>query len=573
MRPPIHAHEFAGITAAAAFRWLSRRQVFLTSILVVQLLWLCPCTAQDARPTYPVTGVVENSLTHQPIARALVESQADAVLTDSEGRFELHLPAGQMMISFRRPGYADQRRALGNQQSITVSEDMPPLTLFLTPEAMLSGHVALDGGDDPTGIQLVLYEKVVSEGRAHWQQAGGATAGSDGSFQIIFQDAPGSYILCSTPSSDHLGPSLPGVTDWGYVPACFPGGADVASAMAAPLKVAAGQQQQLEIALERQSFFPVSISVASSNSGNIGNLQVYDYSGRQAGFAVRRRGQSYEVNLPNGRYYAEFESWNQNLHTYGRADFTVAGASLAGIQVVPVPVQPIAVEVREEFTAAPASGNGQEFANAAQPDQPPVQIELTPLDGLLDGPMGVSLTHPPGPPEGVYQFDLRRPGTYRLDVEDFGPVYAASVTSGSADLTREPLVIGPGGSCPPIEITVRNDVGYLRGKLKAGLQTASAGSGAPQVRPVLFTVISLARHRIYMGFAGLPASAMGFDGSVPLPPGEYLILPFANNQQIDLDDQEAMSRLASQGQTVTIQPGATVEVEIDPAAADDGGGP
>jgi hypothetical protein len=240
---------------------------------------------------------------------------------------------------------------------------------------------------------------------------------------------------------------------------------------------------------------------------------------------------------------------------------------------VPVPVQPVMLEVRENLTAATASGNGQEVANSAQPDQPPVQFELTPLDELLNGPMGVAVTHPPGSPEGVYQLDVRRPGTYQLDVRDFGQKYAASVSSGSADLTKEPLVVGPGGSCPPIEVTLRNDFGYLSGKLKAEPQPASASSGAPQIRRVLFPIISLSRHRIYMGFTGLSANFGGsLDGTVPLPPGDYLVLPFANNQQIDLDDQEAMSRLASQGQTVTIQPGATVEVEVDPSASDDGGG-
>jgi hypothetical protein len=577
MSPTTDNQLFAGITAIAVFRWLAQRRAFIAAVVVAQLLWHGRCTAQDQQPTYPVTGVVENSVTHQPIARALVEAPHDAVLTDNEGRFELHLPAGQEMISARRPGYADWRPGLGNQKSITVSDGMVPLTLSLTPETIVSGHVALDGGDDPTGIQLTLYEKVFSEGRAQWQQTGVVTAGSDGSFQTVLHNAPGAYILCSMPSSDHFGPSLPGITAWGYAPACFPGGADVTSAMAAPLKVAAGQQLQLEIGLQRQPFFPVSISVASNNLVNNGNLQVYDYSGRQAGFAVRRRGQSYEVNLPNGRYYAESASWSQNLHVYGRTDFTVSGAPRSNIQVVPVPVKPITVEVREEFTSTPASGNGQiQIIDGAQSDEPPVGIALTSLDGPLSGQIGASLEHPQGAPEGSYWLGVWRTGTYRLDVQDFGQVYASSVTSGSADLTKEPLVIGPGGSCPPIEITLRNDVGYLRGKLRAEPQTASVSSAAPQVRPAIFLVISLARHRIYPAIGGWPAIAAGntggLDGSVPLPPGDYLVLPFANNQQIDMDDQDAMSRLASTGQTVTILPGATVEIEVDPAAADGGGG-
>jgi hypothetical protein len=50
--------------------------------------------AQNNPATYPVRGVVMNSLTHEPIARALVEAQGDGTLTDGNGRFELNLAAG-----------------------------------------------------------------------------------------------------------------------------------------------------------------------------------------------------------------------------------------------------------------------------------------------------------------------------------------------------------------------------------------------------------------------------------------------------------------------------------------------
>src|SRR5208282_385867 len=46
------------------------------------------CAGQEPAPTYAVRGVVVNSATHQPIARALVEvgGTPNAVLTDGEGR-------------------------------------------------------------------------------------------------------------------------------------------------------------------------------------------------------------------------------------------------------------------------------------------------------------------------------------------------------------------------------------------------------------------------------------------------------------------------------------------------------
>ena len=68
-------------------------------------------TSDGASLAYPVKGVVLNSVTHQPVARALVDAHEAAVLTDNDGRFELSLPAGGAQISVRRPGYGSRGRA------------------------------------------------------------------------------------------------------------------------------------------------------------------------------------------------------------------------------------------------------------------------------------------------------------------------------------------------------------------------------------------------------------------------------------------------------------------------------
>jgi hypothetical protein len=49
-----------------------------------------------------------------------------------------------------------------------------------------------------------------------------------------------------------------------------------------------------------------------------------------------------------------------------------------------------------------------------------------------------------------------------------------------------------------------------------------------------------------------------------LPPGKYLVVGFEKAREIDLDNADAMSRLAAKGQTVTIQAGATLNLQVDP---------
>ncbi len=535
-------------------RWLRGRTLFIGC--VAQAVLVASGAAQDSRPTYPVDGIVENSLTHEPIARAMVEAGSAAVLTDSEGRFELHLPAGVAGFTVRRPGYGGEQFS---PHLITVREKMAPLTFSLVPDASISGQVSLSTGDDPEDMQLTLYRKHIVDGHARWLPSGSQATGSGGAFRFLSLVGPGSYVVCADSSPDDSGVA-PRTVVSGYAGACYPGGADFNTAIGAPLMLSAGQQAQLEISLSRQPFYPVSISVANTDSAFPVALQAFDHSGRPAGFSVRRSGQPgwSDFSLPNGSYYAEYRTWG-NSPLYARIDFTVAGASLTGLTLVPVPLATIPVEVHEEFTAPPGPMSGVLF-----------QITFTPVDRPFEGTTGTNLHAAPGSEgSGLYELDAPAQGVYLLDVQSFATQsYASSVTSGNTDLLHEPLVIGPGKGAQPIEITLRNDMGFLECSTKA-VPASSPDTAAAEFSPLVITVIPLSsgQRHIYGSVAQLPG---GHPFAMPLPPGDYLVVAGANSEdEIDLDDSQAMARLTSRGQTVNIQPGATVEVQVDPLRASD----
>lgn len=555
---------------------LLRHALLIAFLVLAPALSPVRCRAQDTRPTYTVSGIVENSLTHQPISRALVEAGSDAVLTNSEGRFELHLPAGMSSLNARRPGYqSDPSFSRGNMRLMNVTEGLAPVTITLTPDAILTGLVTLSGGDDPEGIQFVLYGRRVFNGHSRWMQMSNANTGSDGTFHM--QLSPGSYVLCAMPSPDRIPATGHAEIVWGYAPACYPGGTDPATAMAAPLSVSSGQQAQLEISLARQPFYPVSISIPNGKENPLVFPQVFDLSGRPVGFAGRRdqQSESMQYYLPNGSFYAEARSRGSSpggTMLYGKTDFTVAGAPLPSIAVVPTPVPTIPVEVHEEFTATPAPGQGAASSDVVmRGDQPPVQFTLTPVDRPFDGEMGVQFKRVQGSSESLYEMVPPGQGTYRLNIQPFGPYYATSITSGGTDLLQEPLVIGPGNAAPPIEITLRNDMGFLECTAKTTPSDPSTSNfTTPQFAPIFVSAISLGsgQHRVYTTVAQLPT---GGKIPLPLPPGNYLVLAFEKDQEIDLDNADAFSRLSSQGQTVTIQPGATAQLQVDPIHSTDEG--
>jgi hypothetical protein len=533
------------------------------------------CYAQEAPATFPVDGVVENSLTHQSVARALVECNSTAVLTDSEGRFELHLPEGAAYLRVRRPGYQGPETNRPVQQRVNVSAKTQPVTVFLTPVASIAGHVALSSGDPAAGLQITLNRKQIESGHLRWRSVGNSTTDNDGTFRLPALAAPGSYVLCIASSPDRFIPSAPGApstTIMGYPGACYPGGFDLKTALAAPLTLVPGQQAQLDILLTRQPFYSVSISVAGSSPREHMGVTIFDRSGRPANAGMRFSNETgaFELHLPNGGYYAESRG-GRDPQLYGRADFTVAGGPVSGVTVVPAPVAPIPVEIREEFTAnlGPAPGGRVAIGrlNGSNGEQAPVQISFDSVDRPLNGQAGGNMRRDPGSAD-TFHMDAPQQGAYLVDVRPFDrQVYAASITSGSTDLLHEPLIVGPGGNVQPIRIVLRNDTGFLQCTMKA--DAALAPNGIPDwssMIPVAAIPIGDGSRRIYPSYA---RDARVQAAPLPLPPGKYLVVAFEKEPEIDLDDADALSRLAARGQTVTVQPGATVSVQIDPISDGD----
>src|SRR5262249_17272282 len=145
---------------------------------------------------------------------------------------------------------------------------------------------------------------------------------------------------------------------------------------------------------------------------------------------------------------------------YGRVDFSVAGAPVAGVTMALTTLHPIPVTVRKNFSSA---NTGSPVAYSGPPRGAPsmsagLNISLIPVDEVF-GQMGAAGgLHPVDGADDGSSFEIENvsPGRYWVEASPFEG-YVSSITSGGVDLARDPLVVGSGGSTAPIEVTLRDD--------------------------------------------------------------------------------------------------------------------
>jgi hypothetical protein len=516
--------------------------------------------AQESPPSYPVRGVVLNSVTRQPIARVLVDGHEDVVLTNSEGHFELNLSEGTTQISIRRPGY--NSTGFEAQHVVRAGANTPDLTFYLSPEASITGHVALSNGDEADGIRFVEYRRRVFNGRGAWMPQGTFTTDSDGNLRLVDLEAPSSYMLCSMAFQETTSVT-PDKATYGYDSGCLPDGNE--PTVASPVSLAAGQQAQFEFTLTRQRFYPVSIAMPSHAEGQGGvGVQIHDQSGRPTGLPARwnQEHQAFEARLPSGNYYAEANVGGKTP-SYGRLDFHVSEGPVSGLIMTLSPLKAVSVQIRRDFTESDNSQQGLVLISGPSDPGPGVNLNLVSADSLAGGVAGSGLHRVEGSRDStLFEMDNVKPGRYWVQVNAFQG-YVSSITSGGVDLARDPLVICPGNSAAPIEITLRNDGGSISGTVNQSPATGPGANGSTpgEVGAVFVDTIPLLQSAAQI--TETRTSDGGRFGVGNLAPGSYQVIAFDKPQEIEIGEPQALARFTGKGQTVTVSAGGTASVQLD----------
>jgi hypothetical protein len=559
--------------------------------------------------TDTIRGIVINSVTHEPIARALVFSPDNrfAALTNSEGHFEFTLPkvdpapesgsdsktpvGGQIqssipnrpyMLMALKPGFLTNPN--GQAQNLQ-NEALKDLTLTLTPESLILGAVALPTSEAPDSIMLQVFRRQVQDGRAHWLPVGGAQSTSDGQFR--FADLPaGTYKLLTNElldrdplTTDPL--TFPRSNDpraqlFGYPPVYYQRAPDFGSA--ATIQLAAGQTLTVNLSLVKHPYYHVKVPVINAPDNGIA-VNVYAHGRKGPGFSLGYNNGDHAIEgmLPDGAYTIEASRFGPDGVT-GLQTISIKGAPIDGPSMTLVSNASIPVIVKEEFTSADSPGsmtwniNGRN--TVIKGPRRYLSVTLEPADDFGVGPQ-VSLRDPRRSDDALV-IEGAPAGSYWVRVNS-SRGYPASIRSGNLDLQHQPLVVGAGGTASPIEITMHDDTAEISGTVEGVTPPAqgpvNAGGTSGDARGWTF----------YAPLGGQPAAHIycipladssgqlteiwvSPDGSFVsqgLAPGAYRLLAFDREQhELEYRNPEALRTYDSKGPVVRVVSGQKEHVQL-----------
>ena len=569
---------------------LRRRRTFLlwlVGLLISTLSYVPLNHAQDtpgSNQLSSVRGTVINSVTREPIARALVFSSDNrlAAFTDDQGHFEFPLPrpetnpnrpaegmtfynpSAQLMA--RKPGFFESGNSGSSPPQMAVGDD---ITIALVPEALIVGRVNLPSSNQSDRITVQVYKRQVRDGRAVWAPAANVSTRSSGEFRVANLSA-GVYKIFTSELLDRDPITFdPAGQLYGYPPTYYPAATDFASASVLTLE--AGKTLQVELSPVLRPYYPVKIAIANFPAQSGVEVSVALQGHKGPGYSLGYTGEAIEGMLPNGIYTLDATLQQGQQTATGSMNITVKDAPVADVSMAVLPNGSIPVNITDERSENNRQGlelffGAGKFSRAQKAD-----VLLQPVDDFDSGTPAALLRAPSKPNDNDLVLVNVRPGRYRLEVNPYRG-YVASAVAGSVDLLRQPLVVGAGGSSLPIDIVLRDDAAAIEGTVE-GMPPAPAGAGAAAAAAAAMIGRIRMPEGPFVYCIPLPDSPGRFmvsrvssDGTFQvqqLTPGAYRVLAFDRQQgEFEYQNAEAMAAYEDKGPAVRLGPGQTEHVRV-----------
>jgi len=461
----------------------------LIALLFVFVLAPLACSQQPRNNEVKVEGVVINSITGNPLPRALVEVAGQFALTGPEGEFSFDNVPGWAQIKVQKPGYFPPGARVPGWSTgpgINVHPDAGKVILKLAPEAIITGRVT--GPDDEplegAFIQVLMYRSTNDRPKTLLPANVTARSDEDGNFRIAGLTPGHYYVSLRTAGIGRVVVAQTSKTNEAYPPMVYyPGTEDLAAASMVDL--ASGQHFETLFSIAPRPAYKVSGTVVTAGEWRqVSAPAIVDGAGQSllnADTFDPKTGAFQFRAVPAGSYTVSVRGTDPDDRTRSSEHKITVSQSVAGLKLLLKPGINIPVIIRTEFTkpkqdavcrlSLPGGGTGTSDCS----EYPAARVVLIPADAAGTE---FSTSWEPMKGSGVTVRGVV-PGKYLVRVQPMpgsqtgspGPTivdgYVQSARSGGLDLLQEPLVVAESGTVSPIEIVVRDDPAVLNVRLRA----------------------------------------------------------------------------------------------------------
>ncbi len=492
--------------------------------------------------TFSLSGTVVNSVTGEPIARALVQTNGRVQRTafsDSEGHFQIDgLPAVQVTVTAQKPGYSASRFPGFAGGWIQIGANTGAQIVKLVPQSAIYGRVTDASGQALEHVPVRLTARSVRDGRKIWEQRGMTESDEDGHFRFpnLMQ---GTYYVAAGPLVAEQLLAAGEKSKTGFAHVYYPGAAELASAL--PIQLSGGQQTEADFSLSAVPVYQVSGSISGHLPDQGVGFQLLTSSGDELSLPTTfnmETGTFKLEGLPAGSYVVRAIAQAEGQPM--RADRLVnVAANIEDLRLALAPSVSIPVVVRMDSRSSNVS------TSIRLHDRPPISVRLLPADA--NTPESSSTVQRGSSAMVLQNVD---PGTYTAELMPQVPWYVQSATYGQSNLLYDDIVIASGQSYP-MEIVLRDDSASLSGTVKSSDANQPPATVVVVPQPAGKTI-----PRVVRG-AGNDFSVSG------LAPGEYLVFAFDSVDGMEFGNPDAFGPYASQAAHITLTGNQRGQVSLD----------
>jgi hypothetical protein len=501
------------------------------------LLLACAFAVQMASAA-DISGRVVNAATGEPIPRARVaihvlvngaEPNGVTLLSDATGAFRVsNLPDGNLQLSCEKAGYLSASLMFPGDTKST------PVVLRMTRQAVIEGSVVDEKGGGVPSASVQVFRQVVASGRLQIQHSNGAQTDETGEFRL-FGLAAGHYYIGAT--APIIRPAK-----FAYAPMLYAGATDISAAQAIDLQP--GTEEHVKISLHAVPAHRVRAMMADGRSANIG---LYPEDSLQFPVTLNlaaswdEKTHIFTVSgVPAGRYVLEATTQIDGRQQRVRKTIAVDDADLDGILLEPASPPEITGRVTKDGKAAARAEISE--------------IQVRSLRGQFAGQMEDN---------GSIHFSDLLPDSYHVVVVPTGSAYVQSIRQAGRDVGREGIVIGQFPTAP-LEIDISSHGGTIDGAIAVpGSHTEAAIVG-------LFRSIDgelVFDRQTYVGRFVTAPSPPGTSSArfriQGVAPGEYVLLAWPSDAQIQYAEPDFMRQYSAGGKTVRVTEDSIVSVILD----------